>query len=108
MIQKSTLNGSHGFSIVGVIVGKAMEDNNVLGGMTFVLMVIGVSDTSTLAQDVRSSSRKRFSIRFIEIHYGVHQLAGQQGSKLPDSTSNSSPFLHYLADFFFKFFCFCI
>ena len=65
MIQKSTLNGSHGISIVGVIVGKAMGDNNVLVGMTFVLMMIGVSVTSTLAQDMRVKNKRRVSIRFI-------------------------------------------
>jgi hypothetical protein len=65
VIQKSTLNGSHRISVVGVIVGKEMGDNNVLVGITFVITTIGVTATSTLAQDARMKNKRRVIIGFI-------------------------------------------
>jgi hypothetical protein len=75
-MQKSTRNGSQGISVAGVIVGKEVGGNSVLVGMTFVLMTMGVSVTSTLAQEERINNRKRLSSRFIEIRFGVRQLDG--------------------------------
>ena len=66
MMQKSTLDGSHGISAVGVIVGKEAGDNNVFVGMTFVLTTTGVSATLTLAQDTRAKNKRRVIIRFID------------------------------------------
>ena len=75
-MQKSTLDESHGTSGAGVIVGKAVGDNNLLVGTTFVLITMGVPATSTLAQEERINNRKRLSRRFIEMRFGVRQLDG--------------------------------
>ena len=57
--------------------GKGVGGNGVLVGIAFVLIAAGVSTTSIFVQDTRINNRMRFKIRFIEIHFGVDQLAGE-------------------------------
>jgi len=69
VMQKSTLNGSHGVSIVDVIEGKGVGGNDVLVGMTFVFTTTGVSVTSTFAQDTRINGRRILNICFIMLNF---------------------------------------
>jgi len=66
---------------VGVTVGAAVggEDvrgNGVLVGAGSVLGTTGISVGAICVQDTRRKNKRRFSIRFIEMYFGVRQLAG--------------------------------
>ena len=66
-MQKSTLNGSHGISIVEVIVGKDVGDKNVFVGIASVLIITGCLVTSIFAQDARKNKKIKFNKHFIKL-----------------------------------------